>query len=137
MPKDFDFIAKYGIAEENTINTFENTYTKRIDWDKDTIITLIFPTKEKQKIYKKIKRYAIEELPVIFEPESTIVVSPSPTYYLRFEMNGSVHEVIWETNTFSEEQRAKRLRAVFTQMNSYLKKQEVVTNLPDDERGAF
>jgi hypothetical protein len=137
MPKDFGFIAKYGIAEENTINTFDNTYTKRIDWDKDTTISLVLPEKEKQKVYQKIKRYAIEELPVIFEPESTIDVSPSPTYYLRFKMNGSVQEVIWETNTFSEEKRAKRLRAVFTQINSYLKKQEVITNLPDDERGAF
>lgn len=137
MPDDFDFIAKYGIAEENAINTFDNTFTKKIDWDKDTTISLSFPNKEKEKVYRKIKRYAIEELPVTFEPESNMDVSPSPTYYLMFKMNGSVHEIKWETNTYSKEKKAKRLRAIYTQINSYLKGQEAIGNLPEDERGVF
>jgi len=137
MPDDFDFIAKYGIAEENTINTFNNTFTKKINWDKDTTISLSFPYEEKEKVYQKIKRYAIGKLPGTFEPESNRKVSPSPTYYLRFKMNGTIHEILWETNTLSKEESAKKLRAIFTQINNYLKGQEVITNLPEDKRGVF
>lgn len=137
MPPDFDFIAQYGIADENTINTFNNTFTKRINWDKDTTISLHYARMEKEKVYQKIKSYTLEELPIYFVPESNIVISPSPTYYLKFRMNGTFYEVIWETNTFSEERRAKRLRKVFSQIKNYLNKQEIITNLPDDERSVF
>lgn len=137
MPVDFDFIAKYGIAEENTINTFDNTFTKKISWDKDTTISLSFPDEEKEKVYHKIKRYAIDELPVTFEPESNIDISPSPIYYLMFKLNGSVYEITWETNTLSKEKKAKRLRAVYTQINNYLIAQKAIANLPEDERGVF
>ncbi|MCF8360926.1 MAG: hypothetical protein K9H26_19410 [Prolixibacteraceae bacterium] len=137
MPDDFDFIAKYGIAEENIINTFDNTFTKKINWDTDTTISLIFPNDEKEKVYKKIKKYSIEELPTNFKPRSIKDVSPSPTYYLKFKMNDTIHEVIWETNTLSKEKRAKRLRAVITQINSYLITKEAVANLPEDERITF
>jgi hypothetical protein len=137
MPDDFDFIAKYGIAEENTINTFNNTFTKKINWDQDTSISLLFPYEEKEKVYQKIKRYAIEKLPYNFEPESNRVVSPSPTYYLRFKMNGTIHEILWETNTLSLEENAKNLRAIFKQINNYLERQEIILNLPEDERGVF
>lgn len=137
MPSDFDFIAKYGIAEENTINTFDNTFTKKINWDKDTTISIVFPEKEKEKVYKKIKHYAIDELPVLYNPESSLIVSPAPTYYLKFIMNGSVHEITWETNTFSQAKMAKRLRDIYIQIDKYLKKQDAISNLPEDKRGAF
>ncbi len=137
LPDDFNFIARYGIAEENSINTFDNTFTKKINWDRDTTISLTFPLEEKKKVYNKIMNYAIKELSDNYKPKSTTDISPSPTYYLLFKMNGTIYEITWETNTFSEEKEAKKLRALFTHIDNYLKEQEVIANLPDDERGVF
>lgn len=137
MPPDFDFIAQYGIADGNIINTFNSTFTKRIDWDKDTVVSLSFASQEKEKVYNKIKRYRIDEFPVYFVPESIIDVSPSPTYYLMFKINDTFYYITWEINTFSKEKSAKRLRTIFSQIINYLNKQEIITNLPDDKRGVY
>jgi hypothetical protein len=137
MPDDFDFIAKFGVAEEYLINTFNNTYTKKITWDKDTTISLVFPDEEKEKVYQKIKRYEIDKLPGIFEPDYYKEVAPSPTYYLKFKLNGSIYEILWETNTLSKEKRAKNLRDIFKQIDTYLESQEVIKSLPEDRRGVF
>lgn len=137
MPEDFDFVATYGIAEENTINTFDNTFTKKIDWNKDTTITLYFPYDEKEKVYKKIKRYELEKMPEDFKPESKMDVSSAPTYCLKFRIDDSIHKVKWETNTLSKEREARRLRSIYEQVNDYLNEDTTITSLPEDKRGAF
>lgn len=137
MPDDFNFIATYGIAEENNINTFDSTFTKRINWDKDSTIALIFPINEKQKIFNLIRDFEIEKYPIDFQPKPNKDISPSPTYYFLFEMNGIIYEINWEINTSSNERRAMKLSDIFFHIDNYIKNENAYLCIPEDERIVF
>jgi hypothetical protein len=137
MPSDFNFIAKFGIMKQNTVNTFDSTYTRSFDWNKDTIVIFTLSEKQKELIYKKIKRFKIEEFPYIFEPESSMEISPSPTYYLKFKFEGTEKEILWEKNVYSKEKNAEHLRSIFLEISSFVSQSKIIQRLPEDVRGKF
>jgi len=137
MPNDFNFIAIYGSMKQNTVNTFNNTYTRTYDWDNDTIVPFALSDEQKELIYRKIKRFKIEEFPNTFEPKSNIEVSPSPTFYLKFKIKGFDKEIIWETNVYSKESNAKHLRSIFSEIENFVNQNKIIQELPEDVRGKF
>ena len=137
MTDDFNFIAIYGIMERNTINTFNNTFTKILDWEKDTIVNFTLSSKQKEEIYKKIKKYRLDEYPSNFSPKSNKSIQPSPTYYLKFRTGGIVKEIMWEKNVNSKEKEAKHLRLVFEIIENIINEEKSICDLPSDKRGAL
>ena len=136
VPYDFNFVAIFGIMEENEVNTFKNTYKRTYDWDKDTIVPFVLSEKQKKLIYKMIKCYSIEEIPNVFEPKSNKTISPSPTYYLKYKMHELDKEIIWETNVNSKERHAKQLRSIFFEIENFVNENKLlIQKLPKDIRG--
>jgi hypothetical protein len=67
MPKDFNFIVKLN-SNEYCINTYDNTFSKSINWDKDTIKNYKISDSEKRRVYQLIKEYNIIKYPNYFTP---------------------------------------------------------------------
>jgi hypothetical protein len=137
MPDDFNFLAKYGYLYGYEVNTYQNTFTKSIRWNSDTLINFSFSDKQKSLIYKEIKRYRILNYPTDFIPTSRIKSIPAPSYYLKFTINGIEKVIIWETNTESDRCKATHLRKVFDVIVSFTKLDSTILKLPEDTRVLF
>ena len=73
MPEDFNFIVKLN-SNEYCINTYNNTFSKSINWDKDTIINYKISNLEKNRVYQLIKEYNIIKYPLILISSALVVV---------------------------------------------------------------
>ncbi len=133
MPKDFNFVMKIHNSSY-IIDTYKNTLTKAIDWDKDTTISFHFSDKEKLKQYKNLTELDIYKYPPNYAPTTTIQKSPSLDYFLSFTMNGIEWTINWTENTESEIKDAKKLRNLFLELLEYIEKDERVKKLPQSER---
>lgn len=135
MPADFNFQANI-ITDSYVLDTYKNTLTKAIDWEKDTTVAFIVSKEFKESIYKLFKKIDICKYPCNYGPTSTIQILPSHSYKLKYIMDSDsiVGEINWEENTYSETKDAKRLRSVFEKIEEYIEQSDVVKTLPEDER---
>jgi hypothetical protein len=133
MPEDFNFIAE---IKSNTfvVDTYKNTLTKSIDWDKDTVISFEFPQYEKVKVFNILKEINILNYPKNFSPKSTIRIFPGFLYRFKFTMKSIEYEVDWKVNTESEVPDAKELKKLFEDIMLYIEKDQRVKNLPESKR---
>ena len=133
MPIHFNFCAHIS-SDSYTINTYNNTLTKTIDWEKDTTISLKVSSEFKESIYKLLKEIDIARYPYNYAPTSTANILPSFSYEIKYTMDSIARSIKWEENTYSENRDAKRLRNVFIEIEKYIEQKEEVKSLPDSER---
>ena len=136
MPKDFNFIVKLN-SDEYCINSYDNTFSKSINWDKDTIINYKVSDSEKRRIYQLIKEYNIIKYPNYFTPSTHIIVSPSFDHYFKCTFDSINFEINWEFNTESEEKEAKLLRDFLYKIFDNILKEKQIKNLPETKRISF
>jgi hypothetical protein len=133
MPSDFNFHVNIA-SDSYIINTYNNTLTKTIDWEKDTTITLIVSSEFKESIYKLLREIDIAKYPPNYAPTSTVNILPSFSYKIKYTMDSMTTSTKWEENTDSENRDAKRLRNVFNEIEKYIEENEEVNSLPDSQR---
>ena len=92
MPKNFNFIAK---LENNyyTINTYNNTFSKSLEWDKETIISYKISNKEKKRVFELIKENDIISYPNYFTPSTHVIIRPTENYYFKCTYNSANIEI--------------------------------------------
>ncbi len=133
MPTDFNFIAKIN-DNEYSINTYNNTFTKTINWEKDTIIAFKISNNEKLRIYNLIKEYDIIKYPNYFTPPTNIIIRPTFDYYFKCTFDSIDVEINWKFNTESEEKDATILRNFLLQIFDNIMLDKRIKNLPKTER---
>lgn len=133
MPEDFNFTASLW-TDSYTIDTYENRYTKALDWEVDTVIPLTLTREEKELIYKTIIDIDIYRYPDNYAPVSTNFISPSFTFFIKMTIDGYDLSINWEENTHSETKSAKRLRKLFEEIKELLEKHNEVKDLPESNR---
>ncbi|KUO53044.1 MAG: hypothetical protein APF76_12770 [Desulfitibacter sp. BRH_c19] len=114
LPKDFNFLLRYGVKGRNVLNTFENTYIKDLV-DAGTItIKMTLDKSEMREIYEKMLEVDIFSYPNNFEPLEPHLVKkvgfPNSTYELIIEMDGNKKEVYWDTPVITETIEEEMLR---------------------------
>ena len=132
MPEDFNFVASFW-TDSYKIDTNKNIYTKALNWEADTIISLCLTNEEKELIYKK-KKIDIYKYPHNYAPTSTISVSPSFSFSIKVSINGHDHSINWTENTESKNKDAKRLMELFENITEQIEKHEEVKRLPKSKR---
>ena len=133
IPKDFNFIAKI-TSGKYSINTYNNTFSKSINWDKDTVLYYKINDNEKRRIYDLIKEYNIIRYPNYFTPPTHRRIMPSFDYYFKCTFDSINVEINWEYNTESEEKKAQQLRDFLFQIFENILEEERIKNLPKTER---
>ena len=133
MPTDFNFIAKI-IDNEYSINTYNNTFSKTINFGKDTIISFKISNNEKKRIYNLIKEYNIIKYPNYFTPPTHIIKSNSFDYYFKCTFDSINVEINWEFNTESEEKDATNLMNFLIQIFDNILEDKRIKDLPESER---
>ena len=136
MPEDFNFIVKLN-SNEYCINTYDNTFSKSINWDKDTIINYKISNLEKNRVYQLIKEYNIIKYPNYFTPSTHVIVNPSFDYYFKSTFDSINVEIDWEFNTESKEKEAKLLKDFLYRIFDNILKEEDIKNLPETKRVSF
>ncbi len=116
---------------------YKGTFTKTIDWEKDTTITLFLTREEKELIYEAICKINIYSYPENYAPISTISVSPTFTFSIEMTMEGIDRSINWTENTESETKDAKRLRRLFEKIAEQIENHKEIKELPKDERVFF
>jgi len=133
MPSDFDFVAKVE-SSEYVIDTYNNTFSKSLNWDKDTIIHYNISDNEKKRIYNLVKENDIIKYPNYFAPPTHYKIMPSFDYYFKCTFNSINVEINWEYNTESEDKEAKQLRGFIHSIFDNILIEEQIENLPNSER---
>lgn len=130
MPIDFNFLAKVDF-DSYTLDTYNNSLIKEIDWKKDTLINFPVDKDFKEKIYSILRNIDINKYPDNYAPASKISISPSSTFYFKFTTDSITRELNWETNTESETNDAKKLRSLFKTILDFLEQDKTVKTLPE------
>jgi len=133
MPSDFNFVANVE-SSKYVLDTYNNVFSKSLNWSKDTIIHYKISEIEKRRIYNLIKENDIIKYPNYFAPPTHVSVMPSFDYYFKCTFDSINVEINWEYNTESEEKEAKQLRDfIYSTFDSILT-EERIKNLPESER---
>ena len=130
MPTDFNFIAKIE-SNEYTINTYNNTFSKSLDWGKDTIISFKIGDNDKNRIYNLIKEYNIIKYPHYYAPPTKRRIMPSFDHYFKCTFDSIDVEIKWEFNTESREKDAEKLTDFLFLIFENVAKDEQIKNLPE------
>ena len=130
--KDFNFIIKLANSAY-TINTYNNTLIKQLDWHKDTVIKYEVTNKLKMEIFDKLKKIDIYKYPDHYAPTSLIRESPSMSYFLQYTVNGNTRIVDWKENTESETKEAQHLRELFDKLLNEIERDNRVKSFPDSK----
>jgi len=133
MPSNFNFLAKVEF-ETYILDTYNSSLTKTIDWENDTVIFFETSQEFKEIIYDILRDIDIYKYPKNYAPTSTIRVSPSSSYYLKFTLDSDTSIINWEENTESKIKEAKKLRMLFETIIEYLKQDNRVKSLPESKR---
>ena len=135
MPDDFNFKFETGIGKTKffKVNTYNNTLTSPINFEKDTTIGFQFSINEKEKIYKIIEDIDISIYPENYAPTCVQRILPASTYYFETSINGDTIRINWEENTHSRTKESKNLMKLFNEIYTISGENEKVKNLPDSE----
>lgn len=136
MPDNFNFLAKVH-NNTYTLDTYNNELIKKINWNKDTTIKFIVSDKFRVEIYNRLRDIDIYKYPKNYAPTSTVKVSPSFSYYLKYTIDSTTNIINWDLNTESEKKDAKQLRKLFDKIYNYLEQNEKIKRLPDDRRAFY
>ena len=130
---NFNFIAKLN-SSEYVLNTYNNTFSKGLTWEKDTIINFKISNEEKIRIYNLMKEINIVEYPNYYAPPTHIRVSPSFDFYFKCSFEAINIEINWEFNIESEIEKAVKLRKFLHSIFENILNDPKIKNLPESER---
>ena len=136
MPSDFNFVAKVE-SNKYVIDTYNNTLSKSINWDKDTIIHYEISESDKRRIFNLLKENDIIKYPNYFTPPTHYQIMPSFDYFFKCTFDSINVEINWEFNTESEEKEAKKLRVFLYQIFDNILENEQIKKLPKSKRVAY
>lgn len=92
-----NFIFKYGVHEQDILNTFDKTFTKHMIGDKGTTIKLELSTSELQNISKKITELNLFNIKpnIVLNTGVTMTSTPCSSYYLKTDIDSVQKEISW------------------------------------------
>jgi hypothetical protein len=133
IPNDFDFEIQLD-SKLYVVNSYQNTLSKGLNWDYDTIISFQVTKEWKEEIYNKLVKMDISKYPENYAPTTTKRVYPSFEYSIVYTLNGATNTINWIENTDSNEKEAKALRSFFESVYKDLIAHKDVQDLPESER---
>lgn len=137
IPKDFNFVLKYGVGAKNILDTFKGDYTKDLISSKEETATvkLKLTQEEMKNIYNEMIKINILGYPQVFIPYAETRVKPNITYYLKIQINGKVNEIYWSDQNESRAGQAVKLRNLIENVIKIIETKEEYKKMPPAEGG--
>ena len=135
MPKNFEFIFKYGINGKNQLDTLKGKYIQDMVVEASVRAELKLSEEEMNTIYLAMKQINILEYPKIFKPKSNVVLTPFQTFYLKITFNHTEKVIKWSDQNLSNTNEAVKLRDVFTKIEKIIIDRDEVKKLPKPKGG--
>jgi hypothetical protein len=153
MPSGFGFVAEWGVARMNSLDTFEGTFTKDLVTGSPPTATtrLMLTSDEKQALYRALRALEPWSYPSRFEPpyasapagNQVQVVTPATKYHLSVVGDGIEKDIWWTDDNLSGSAGAVALRAWFRQVMGLVESKPEYKAMPEarggyaQERGWF
>ena len=144
---DFNLIFTYGIGA-NTLDTFNNTYTRDMITDANITIDLYLSQEEMDAIYEKMIEIDFFNYPDVFSryvPEGSIVGERTPyfSYYFKVAYDSYVKELTWNDNIRSvlirgeyiTDDKVDKLKSLTQLITHIIESKEEYKKLPEPRGG--
>lgn len=135
MPKDFNFIFKYGVGSKNIIDTSIGQFTRDMAMDPSITTDLNLSEDEMNIIYQEMIKTNILSYPESFNTNSNLHQTPYSTYSIKFTYDGKVKTIFWSDENASKAKAAVRLRELFHKIEDIIMNKEEFKNLPQPRGG--
>jgi hypothetical protein len=145
MPDDFGFVAEWGVARMNGLDTFEGTFTKDLVTGSPPTATtkLVLTSDEKQVLYQALRTLEPWSYPSRFEPPYADVTAPgveqvaTPAIKYHLYLAGARMEkdIWWADDNWSTTAGAVALRAWFRQVMDLVESRPEYKALPEARGG--
>lgn len=137
---NFNLLFKYGVALNNKLDTFNNTYTKDMIMAPSITADLALTNQEKQKIYDKMIEIDFFNYPdkfAITVPPGQIVgmVTPSSSYYFHVEYDSKKKDLSWDDNITNNDTKADKLRELIRLIQDIVEAKDEYKRLPPPSGG--
>ncbi|MDR1184778.1 MAG: hypothetical protein LBK67_08280 [Coriobacteriales bacterium] len=107
MPDDFDFVLDYGVLSKNSIDTYNDTFTKDLVTNGTETISFAIPVDKMQELYAAFREYEISELPddlnayaaLFIEEESMSTVLPASQFVLTYTCDNEIRTITYDAGT--------------------------------------
>jgi hypothetical protein len=92
-----NFIFKYGVHEQNILNTFDKTFTKDMIVDKNITTKLELSTSDLQNISKMITELNLFNIKPNIVSNTGVIMTSTPCfgYYLKTDIDSVQKEISW------------------------------------------
>lgn len=139
LPKDFNFILKYGVGAKNIADTYKGSFEKDLISAGTAKARLNFTPDEMKQIYERMQTIDILSYPSIYSPPYEDnpkpglirIVEPHMTYDLRLNINGNIKEISWVDKNGSETANAKELRKLYNYIIELIESKEEYKRMPE------
>ena len=128
----FNFQMKYNDIYYN-LNTYNDTFTYGLSWDRDTIISYKVSDKFKREVYSKLVDIDIFRYPKNYAPTTTFRRLPADYYYLKYSFDTINYTINWRENTESKNRDAVKLRNLFRFIISNIENDTIINRLPQSQ----
>jgi hypothetical protein len=145
MPDDFGFIAEWGVARMNSLDTFEGTFTKDLVTGSPPTATtkLLLTSEEKGELYQALRALEPWSYPSRFEPPYADVtapdvdqaVTPAIKYHLYLAGARMEKDIWWTDDNWSTTASAAALRAWFRQVMALVESRPEYKAMPEARGG--
>ena len=145
MPDDFGFVAEWGVARMNSLDTFEGTFTKDLVTGSPRTATtkLVLTSDEKQALYQALRMLEPWSYPSRFEPPYADVtapgteqmVTPALKYHLHLSVARMEKDIWWTDDNLSTVAGAVALRAWFRQVMVLVESRPEYKAMPEARGG--
>ncbi|MBH5316192.1 hypothetical protein I6N90_00020 [Paenibacillus sp. GSMTC-2017] len=130
MPKDFDFVVKYGIGMKNEINTIKNTVTKDLIANGTVSANITLYPADMQRIYEKMKEINIMETKQLSSNQSCALIPYSEDIFEVIILGKTIQHA-WTSKSCHLTEDAKQLLELRTFIENIVKDYEAYNKLPE------
>ena len=145
MPDDFGFIAEWGVARMNSLDTFQGTFTKDLVTGSPPSATtkLMLTSEERRELYQALRALEPWSYPSRFEPPYADVtspgveqvVTPALSYHLYLAGARMEKDIWWTDDNWSTTADAEALRAWFRQVMDLVRSRPEYKAMPEARGG--
>lgn len=137
MPKDFGFVAKWGVDGKNELDTFKGIYKKDLVMDGIVSTELRLTDDQMSRIFERMRQINIMGTPSSFaRPFGAAKVSPNAVVSLNVTMNGRQKTILFDSSDVIADPRAKELHDLVWFIDQVIQESEAARKLPQP-RGAY
>ncbi|WP_134682816.1 hypothetical protein [Brevibacillus migulae] len=137
MPEDFAFSLSYGVDAKNTLNTFNQSYTKDMVTEPPLTVPFTLSKEEMQSIYKEMAKInlfhdKVWDLKPWLKPCMKV---PFHTYSLKVQANGKVWLLHWDDENCKLTEDQQALNSLVEYIRGVLEKNDQYRRLPAPKGG--